>query len=126
MKLVDVLERVTAFIISRTLDENATKIIHRWRHVAPKIDKDLLLPIFVRRENSTISAMFQAVYLGGIDQMLRLVQESLPELGVGREDCREMSWIQSILYLNGLPKDSPEVLLNRKESNLRYNKAKSD
>ncbi|CAA0823775.1 FAD-binding Berberine family protein [Striga hermonthica] len=43
-----------------------------------------------------------------------------------REDCVEMSWIESILYFAGFPIESREVLLNRTQPNLTYLKVKSD
>ncbi|KAL0423631.1 UNVERIFIED_CONTAM: Berberine bridge enzyme-like 18 [Sesamum radiatum] len=74
----------------------------------------------------TIRASFNSIFLGGIDRLLPLMQKGFPELGLVREDCTEMSWIQSILYFAGFPIESNEVLLNRTQPNVRYFKAKSD
>ncbi|KAI3455903.1 hypothetical protein Pfo_012566 [Paulownia fortunei] len=133
VQLVDVPERVTVFTINRTLEQNATQLIHRWQYIAPRFDQDLFIRILVRRVNSsqegrniTVSASFNSIFLGGVDRLLPLMQESFPELGLVREDCTEMSWIQSILYFAGFPIDSREVLLNRTQPNVRYFKAKSD
>ncbi|KAL0398212.1 UNVERIFIED_CONTAM: Berberine bridge enzyme-like 24 [Sesamum radiatum] len=54
------------------------------------------------------------------------MQESFPELSVVREDCTEMSWIQSVLYFQGFPIESPELLLNRTQPFSAYFKGKSD
>ncbi|RVW31817.1 Reticuline oxidase [Vitis vinifera] len=52
---------------------------------------------------------------------------SHPELGVEKEDCREMSWIESILYFSGLPNGSSiSELRNRYLEDKLYFKAKSD
>ncbi|KAF3975249.1 hypothetical protein CMV_001479 [Castanea mollissima] len=54
------------------------------------------------------------------------MQKSFPELGLVSEDCKEMSWIQSILYFAGFQNgQSLEVLLNRTLTVNSY-KAKSD
>lgn len=56
------------------------------------------------------------------------MKKSFPELGLTREDCKEMSWIESILYFAGFPNgESLEVLLDRNPLDvaIRY-KAKSD
>lgn len=54
------------------------------------------------------------------------MQESSPELGFIREDCKEIRWIHSVLYFAEFPFVSPEVLLNRTHPNLKYIKGKSD
>jgi hypothetical protein len=67
------------------------------------------------------------MFLGGMDELIPLVQEKFPELGLVKEDCTEMSWIESILYIFGLPNGvKPEVLLNRTQSTKDFFKAKSD
>ncbi|CAA3021159.1 cannabidiolic acid synthase-like [Olea europaea subsp. europaea] len=132
IQLVDVPERVTVFSVNKTLDQNATNIVHRWQYVAHKLDKDLLIMILIRRVNSsqdgerTIQATFNSLFLGGVDTLLPLMQRSFPELGLLREDCTEMSWIESVLYWAGFPIESRDVLLNRTQPNVRYFKAKSD
>ncbi|CAA2998884.1 cannabidiolic acid synthase-like [Olea europaea subsp. europaea] len=132
IQLVDVPEQVTVFTINRTLDQNATNIVHRWQYIAHKFNEDLFIRILIRRVNSsqdggrTIQASFNSLYLGGVETLLPLMQQSFPELGLQRENCTEMSWIESILYFAGFPIESREVLLNRTQPNLRYFKAKSD
>ncbi|KAL2494175.1 FAD-binding Berberine family protein [Forsythia ovata] len=132
IQLVDVPEKVTVFTIDKTLDQNATNIVHRWQYIAHKFDEDLFIRILIRRVNSsedskrTIQATFQSQFLGGVNRLLPLMQRSFPELGLQREDCTEMSWIESILYFAGFPIESRDVLLNRTQPNVRYFKAKSD
>ncbi|KAL0373004.1 UNVERIFIED_CONTAM: Berberine bridge enzyme-like 18 [Sesamum calycinum] len=133
VQLVDVPERVTVFTIHKTLEQNATQLIHPWQYIAHRFDLDLFIRIRVERVNSsqdgrkkTIRASFSSLFLGGIDRLLPLMQESFPELGLVREDCLEMSWIQSILYFLEVPIEPLEVFLNRTEPNVRYFKGKSD
>lgn len=132
IQLVDVPEKVTVFTIDKTLDQNATNIVHRWQYVAHKFDKDLFIRILISRVNSsqdggkTILVSFGSLYLGGVDTLLSIMQESFPELGLQREDCTEMSWIESTLYFAGFPIESRDVLLNRTQPNVRFFKAKSD
>ncbi|KAL2494173.1 FAD-binding Berberine family protein [Forsythia ovata] len=84
------------------------------------VQADLFIRILIRRVNSsedtkrTIQATFQSLFLGGVNRLLPLMQQSFPELGLQREDCTEMSWIESILYFAGT------------QPNVRYFKAKSD
>ncbi|KAK4440254.1 Cannabidiolic acid synthase [Sesamum alatum] len=133
VQLVDVPEIVTVFTINRTLEQNATQLVHRWQYVVPKSDPNLFLRAVARRENSTedgrnvtIRVTFNSVFFGGIDRLLALMQEIFPELGLLREDCTEMSWIESILWNTALPINSTEPLLNRFQDNVGYYKGKSD
>ncbi|KAL8508177.1 hypothetical protein ACS0TY_018670 [Phlomoides rotata] len=126
VQLVDVPEKVTVFNIHRTLQQNATQLIHRWQYIAPKFEKDLHVYINAGRtsyltgvnsnqegRNISLGASFYSLFLGRVDRLLSLMQESFPELGLVQEDCIEMSWIQSALFLQGFPIDSREILLNR-------------
>ncbi|KAL8512700.1 hypothetical protein ACS0TY_018990 [Phlomoides rotata] len=126
VQLVDVPEKVTVFNIHKTLQQNATQLIHHWQYIAPKFEKDLNLFIFLGRtsfltgvnssqdgRNISLGASFRSLFLGRVDRLLSLMQERFPEFGLVREDCTEMSWIQSVLYFEGIPLESPEILLNR-------------
>ncbi|KAF5475438.1 hypothetical protein F2P56_007243 [Juglans regia] len=120
IKLVHVPSTVTVFTVNRNLEQNATKLVHRWQYVADKLDEDLFIRVILSAANSsqeggrTIQASFKSLYLGGMDNLLSLMQESFPELGLVREDCTEMSWIESTLYLAGFPSgESLDVLLSR-------------
>ncbi|XP_011004888.1 PREDICTED: tetrahydrocannabinolic acid synthase-like [Populus euphratica] len=103
--------------------------------LADKLHEDLFIRIILNRVNSTeegksnttIQASFNSLFLGGIDRLLPLIQDSFPELGLVKEDCIEMSWIQSVLYFDGFPSNSSlDVLLDRTPSTRRNFKAKSD
>ncbi|KAH6784059.1 hypothetical protein C2S52_009018 [Perilla frutescens var. hirtella] len=124
VQLVDVPERVTVFSVIRA--QNVTQLLHRWQYVAPKADKDLFIGVTFNRVNSTIQANFASLFLGGIDRLLALMQESFPELGIVREECSEVSWIESAFTMNQIPAGPLEVLLNRTDRNVRSAKVKSD
>ncbi|CAA2965217.1 berberine bridge enzyme-like 18 [Olea europaea subsp. europaea] len=132
LQLVEVPEKVSVFTIAKTLEQNATNIVHRWQYIAHKFDEDLFIRVNLGRVNSsqdgkqTVQASFQSLFLGGVDRLLPLMQQSFPELGLQREDCTEMSWIESVLYIYELPIGSLDVLLNRTQANLRHFKAKGD
>ncbi|KAL0401537.1 UNVERIFIED_CONTAM: Berberine bridge enzyme-like 15 [Sesamum latifolium] len=131
VRLVDIPKTVTVFTIHRDLEKNATQLIHRWQYVAPNFDEDLFLRVIATRNTTwegtmTNCATFNSVFLGDIDRLLAMMQEKFPELGLVREDCTEMTWIQSILYNNGFPIDSLEPLLDRFQHDVGYYKGKSD
>lgn len=132
IRLVPVPSTVTAFRVLKTLEQNATKLINRWQLVGSKLEEDIGLDMILKRVNSSkkgvlsIQATFQALFLGGVDQLIPLMQESFPELGLVREDCTEMSWIESVLYLFGFTGQPLEILLNRTFAAKDFVKAKSD
>ncbi|KAG6794244.1 hypothetical protein POTOM_003483 [Populus tomentosa] len=52
---------------------------------------------------------------------------SFPDLGIVRDDCIEMSWIESILYVYGFPRNkSLNMLLDRSSQSSINFKVKSD
>ncbi|WRX12169.1 FAD linked oxidase [Theobroma cacao] len=132
LKLVPVPATVTVFSITKTLEQNATELIHRWQYVAHKLPDDIFLIVTITRVNSgqegkdTIQAAFTALFLGGVDNLISLMEIRFPELGVVKQDCIEMSWIQSLLYLDQFPIERPEILLDRTAVNKTLFKVKSD
>ncbi|KAI3709676.1 hypothetical protein L2E82_39442 [Cichorium intybus] len=80
-----------------------------------------------RTSNKTLSTTYQALFLGGTDRLVQIMNTGFPELGLKKEDCFEMSWIESVMHIMEYPKIvPPSVLLERKPSFLNYFKAKSD
>ncbi|KAB2001238.1 hypothetical protein ES319_D12G286800v1 [Gossypium barbadense] len=137
LKLVPVLANVTVFTVSKTLEQNATKLVHQCQYIAHKLPKEIHMSIIISRVNSsenekmTVQASFTGIFLGSTDELLiPLMEEKFPELGLVKEDCLEMSWAESILYstvsIIGLPL---ETLLNRTQKSAlsqTFFKAKSD
>ncbi|PSR89823.1 Berberine bridge enzyme-like, partial [Actinidia chinensis var. chinensis] len=133
IRLVPVPETVTVFTVTKTLEEGATKILYKWQQVAAKLDEDLFIRVIIQVANAakkgerTVSNSYNALFLGRIDRLLQVMNESFPELGLQKKDCVEMSWLKSVLYIAGYPSNvPPEVLLQGKSLFKNYFKAKSD
>ncbi|KAI3464748.1 hypothetical protein Pfo_021411 [Paulownia fortunei] len=134
IRLVQVPDTVTVFTVNRTLEQNATNLAHRWQYIADKFDRDLFVRILITRVNSsyhkgktTVQAAFNSIFLGKIDRLLPLMQESFPELGLVKEDCMETRWIEAVLYFSDLPHGSTlDDLANRNPNPRTHYKAKSD
>ncbi|KAL3632349.1 Monolignol oxidoreductase AtBBE-like 15 [Castilleja foliolosa] len=61
------------------------------------------------------------------DRLLDVTGRSFPELGLSKNDCTEMSWIEAMMYIAGYgPNTPPEILLQGKPLFKNYFKAKSD
>ncbi|XP_059638412.1 berberine bridge enzyme-like 21 [Cornus florida] len=109
VRLVKVPETVTVFRVDKTLEENATDVVHRWQFVADKIDNDLFLRLLLQpvdaktkdaktKAQKTIKASFISMFLGNVDRLMPVMTKEFPELGLKKTDCMEMSWIQSVMY----------------------------
>ncbi|KAE8725545.1 putative FAD-binding Berberine family protein [Hibiscus syriacus] len=133
IKLVPVPETVTVFTVLKTLEQGATKTLYRWQQVADKLVEDLFIRVMIQvtkagqKGERTITTSYNALFLGDAETLLRVMNESFPELGLTRKDCIETSWIKSVLYIAGFPSETPpEVLLQGKSLFKNYFKAKSD
>nr|XP_017225054.1 PREDICTED: tetrahydrocannabinolic acid synthase-like [Daucus carota subsp. sativus] len=137
IKLVSVPEIVTIFTIKRTLEQNATDIVHKWQTVGPNLPDDVEIRIKAYpakkgtnipspetaltsqsssdpKSDTTIVVEFVGSYLGKVDKLVLLMQERFPELNLVKEDCSEVSYIQSVLAFSLYsPQQPPEVLLQR-------------
>ncbi|KAL7587163.1 hypothetical protein Lser_V15G37187 [Lactuca serriola] len=132
VKLVRVPEVNTVFRLKRMVAEKAPELVHKWQMVMPNIDHDLyirilLQPVTVNKEK-TGRATFIAHFLGDSDRLVALMNENFPELGLKKEDCFEVSYIQSILFWDNLDYNTtaPEILLDRHSDTVKFGKRKSD
>ncbi|KAL6549157.1 hypothetical protein OROHE_009002 [Orobanche hederae] len=94
--------------------------------VAPQADKDLYIGAFLLRSNDTIQTNIFALFQGGADRLLAVMQESFPELGLRIEDCSEMSWINYTMLFDFREVLPLETLLNRTQAVARTFKGTSD
>ncbi|KAJ1379484.1 P-loop containing nucleoside triphosphate hydrolase [Sesbania bispinosa] len=108
------------------------QLVHKWQYVAPNLEDDFYLSCFVGAglpEAKTIglSATFKGLYLGPRASAISILNKAFPELGIEEEECREMSWIESIVFFSGLS-DGASIsdLKNRYFQDKEYFKAKSD
>ncbi|PSS28922.1 Berberine bridge enzyme-like [Actinidia chinensis var. chinensis] len=131
INLVIVPKRVSVFRLQMTLEQGVTDIVYKWQLVANEIDDELFIRVVVlpsiNEGQMTIKAKFVALFLGNAQRLFDLVNEKFPELGLQREECLEMSWVESVLfwanYANGT---SADVLLDRMPQSEKFLKKKSD
>ncbi|KAL0367765.1 UNVERIFIED_CONTAM: Reticuline oxidase [Sesamum radiatum] len=105
IRLLRVPETVTSFTVSRPGSKrDILKLVDMWQHVAPELDDEFYLSAFV------------GAGLPGTTT-----------IGILEDYCKEMSWIESILYFGDLKNGSSVSSLNdRYLQNKNYFKAKSD
>ncbi|XP_047074072.1 berberine bridge enzyme-like Cyn d 4 [Lolium rigidum] len=122
VKLVRVPPTVTFFNIRKSVDQGAVNAVAKWQTLAPALPDELSIRVIVGRD-----ALFQSLYLGSCGELERTMSRLFPELGMTRADCREMSWLQSTVYINSGDTKTPlETLLNRTTSLSTFSRNKSD
>ncbi|KAL8103172.1 berberine bridge enzyme-like D-2 [Apium graveolens] len=134
IKLSRVPKTVTAFTVSRPgTSRDVAYLVDKWQHVAPKLDDEFYLSSFVgaglpqRKGVIGISATFKGFYLGPKTRTLSIISKQFPELGITEGDCKEMSWIESVVYFSGLDDGSSVLDLKNRYLKVKgYFKAKSD
>jgi len=134
VKLVPVPENVTVFQIDKTLEENATDLVVQWQKVAPHTDDRLYLRLVLQPVSSnfvkgkkTIRASVEALFLGEADELVKLLGQEFPLLGLKKELCHEMRWIDSVVWwANYNDGSSVNALLDRNHYSVHSNKRKSD
>nr|TKW09506.1 hypothetical protein SEVIR_6G106300v2 [Setaria viridis] len=129
LRLVRVPERISVFTINRSRNQSAVDLITKWQEIASALPSDIVLRVLVENQQ----ARFVAQYLGPCHRLLHLMRTRFPELGMTRQDCEEISWIQSTVYNHVVHYQSIdwrskplEVLLERTDKPDVYLKAKSD
>ncbi|CAL0324496.1 unnamed protein product [Lupinus luteus] len=133
VKLVHVPEIVTVFKVGKTLEENATELVLQWQKVAPLADDRLFMRLILQPVSSkvvkgkkTIEATVMALFLGGADEVVKILGKEFPVLGLMKENCSEMSWIGSVLWWANFDNGTkPDALLDRNYE-ASFSKKKSD
>ncbi|OVA00260.1 FAD linked oxidase [Macleaya cordata] len=131
VKLVDVTPIVTVATVGRTLEQGATDLVHKWQFIADRLHEDVYIGLTMtvgngsRAGEKTVLAQFSFMFLGGTDRLLRLMEESFPELGLNRSDCTEMSWVESHVYFYA-PGRPVEFLWDRDHETKSFLKVKAD
>ncbi|KAJ4788965.1 FAD-binding Berberine family protein [Rhynchospora pubera] len=129
VRLVEVPRIVSVFTVSKTLKEEAISLVDKWQRSAPNFSVDVLLKLSIEpdRNKGEPVAVFKAFYHGRCSGLLAYMQVHFPELGLKKDDCEEMSWIQSVVYFAGYGHAKPEtVLLDRRSEPKKNRKAASD
>ncbi|KAK7825414.1 reticuline oxidase [Quercus suber] len=133
IKLLKVPPTVTAFTVSRPGTKgHVAELVNKWQYVAPYLEDNFYLSCFVGANlpeaiSPGISASFNGFYLGPRSKAISILKQMFPELGIVEEDCKEMTWIESVVFFSGLSNGSSvSDLKNRYMEDKGFFKAKSD
>ncbi|VVB12278.1 unnamed protein product [Arabis nemorensis] len=134
INLVAVPETLTVFKVTKTLRQEATDVLYKWQLVSSKLPEELFLRAIpeiaegAKSGEKTIAVKFYAQFLGPAAQLVPIINKNLPELGLKREDCYEMSWLNTTTFWMNFPVGTPtSVLLKRTSGPPRaFYKCKSD
>ncbi|KAF6998213.1 hypothetical protein CFC21_014351 [Triticum aestivum] len=99
VRLVIVPATVSVFKVSVSNSQGAAvHAVTKWQKVAPALPEELYIRALVQNDMS----VFRAVFLGTCDALLPVMSRSggIPELNLSRSDCKEMTWVESMAYIN--------------------------
>ncbi|KAF3960117.1 hypothetical protein CMV_015145 [Castanea mollissima] len=111
---------------------HVAELVNKWQYVAPYLEDNFYLSCFVGANlpeaiSPGISASFNGFYLGPRSKAISILKQVFPELGIVEEDCKEMTWIESVVFFSGLSNGSSvSDLKNRYLQDKGFFKAKSD
>ncbi|XP_076951029.1 O-acetylstemmadenine oxidase-like [Bidens hawaiensis] len=104
IKLVRVPSKVTVFNVYKNMDQHTIGIIHHWQHIAHKMKNELVIRVLIQYvhgdTNTSVQALFNSLFLGELNDLIPLMNETFPQLGLKAEDCIEMSWIDSVVFFS--------------------------
>ncbi|KAL2931601.1 Reticuline oxidase [Bienertia sinuspersici] len=132
IKLLKVPPKVSACQVSRIGDfNNMSQLVHTWQYVGPYLNDLFYISIFLQGNNdgnrSHISATFGVQYLGERNEAIYVIENKFPELRLMKSECKDLSWIESVLYFSGLGERSTINDLTKRYPGGKNNfKAKSD
>ncbi|VFQ98201.1 unnamed protein product [Cuscuta campestris] len=128
LNLVDVPENVTVFNVHRVVNPDMTNLVHKWQTVAPTLPRELFIRFFAFGLSGQVFVVFNSLFLGPIEKLLPILNQTLPELGLTRQNLKELSWAESVLYIHGFPNSPLTDLLNAtgNDGEPNYFKGKSD
>ncbi|KAE8653320.1 hypothetical protein Csa_023331 [Cucumis sativus] len=123
VKLVPVPATVTFCSSSRTFEEDAINLIHQWQYVGYKLEKNIAHGVLTIGGQMTSEvdgkvkpvAIFYTSFLGKANKAVKILKEKFPQLGLKKEECKEASWVESVVIAaNDFTVGEPvEALLNR-------------
>ncbi|XP_068496052.1 berberine bridge enzyme-like 21 [Phaseolus vulgaris] len=130
LKLLPVPAKVTVFSTERGMDEKMSDFVVEWQKVAPVTDKRLFLRLLLQPGGNSVKASIMAMFVGGADELVSLMAKEFPLLGLKKENCTEVSWIESVLWWSDIKSlengEKPEILMERKPNSAKFLKRKSD
>ncbi|GER26065.1 FAD-binding Berberine family protein [Striga asiatica] len=128
LQLVPVPEKVTVFTVAKTMGNgNGIDALHTWQTAAPTVDPRLFVRVVMSVQGGTVLNLYNGMFLGDKGSLECITRKSFPGLKLRLRDCKEMSWIEAVIYMAGFPPGTePDVLMKGKPTFLNYFKAKSD
>ncbi|CAH2045480.1 unnamed protein product, partial [Thlaspi arvense] len=104
IRLVDVSSMATVLKVEKTSESEAVPMINKWQYVADNVPNNLYIRATLERSNNNaVQTSFSGNYIGPVNDLLALMEDKFPLLGLRVQDCTEMSWIESVLWFANSP-----------------------
>ncbi|XP_073058476.1 berberine bridge enzyme-like 21 [Primulina eburnea] len=131
IKLVPVPPVVTVFRVERFQNDTAIDTVFQYQQIVEKMDNDLFIRVLLqpitRNKVRSVRATFIGLFLGNSARLVSITDSQFPVLRLKQSDCKEMSWIDSVLYWANFDNTTaPSALLSRVPDSVNFLKRKSD
>nr|GMD99630.1 reticuline oxidase-like protein [Ipomoea batatas] len=138
IKLLRVPKTVTYFRAEKYfgLTPNFNDVVSQYFNTASKIDNNLFIRLLLQivpppppnNNSKTVRSSYVGLFLGDSENLISTLNHDFPTLGLKKQDCFEMSWIESLLRWGNFGNGAkPEALLNRTPAgDVSFLKRKSD
>nr|XP_043612274.1 O-acetylstemmadenine oxidase-like [Erigeron canadensis] len=132
VNLVYVPEKVSVFSVSKTIEQGGSSLFNKWQYIGHDLSQELFIRVIIQPAlneagSRSMQFTFNSMFLGSVDQHVETVTDGFPELGLQKQDCTGMSWIESILYFDNHPKEeSIDILRDRISESKSIFNGKSD
>ncbi|XP_073061223.1 berberine bridge enzyme-like 21 [Primulina eburnea] len=131
IKLVPVPPVVTVFRLERFQNGTAADSVFQYQQIVEKMDNDLFIRVLLqpitRNKVRSVRATFIGMFLGDSARLVSITDSQFPVLELKQSDCKEMSWIDSVLFWTNFDNTTaPSALLSRVPDSVNFLKRKSD
>ncbi|KAL8156109.1 hypothetical protein AgCh_001268 [Apium graveolens] len=134
IRLVRVPEIVTVLSVARPqhTKHQVENIIQQYQNVVQDLDDKFHLLVFVSSglvpESNKIAVIIQGLYQGPRSKTISILNDNFPAMEIKEEECKEMSWIESVDYLSDFSGGQGSIsgLKERYFEGKSYFKTKSD
>ncbi|XP_073300078.1 berberine bridge enzyme-like 21 [Primulina huaijiensis] len=131
IKLVPVPPVVTVFRVERFQNGTAADSVFQYQQIVEKMDNDLFIRVLLqpitRNKVRSVRATFIGMLLGNSARLVSITDSQFPILELKQSDCKEMSWIDSVLFWTNFDNTTaPSALLSRVPDSVNFLKRKSD
>ncbi|EYU29613.1 hypothetical protein ABFS82_03G023000 [Erythranthe guttata] len=116
---------------SNSNSNNFTDTVYKYLQIADKLNDEIFIKLAFNvvkvGRTKAVNGTFLILFLGNSESLVDLMNEKLPELGLTKPNCADVSWVESMVRWTAFPAGTPtSILLSRIHPGQARLKRKSD